>query len=713
MERIGAIGGSPTTFEVPRGSRAEGSAEGVVSGTTRTPDIENADGRNLRKLLEESGHLDWQDVADLGIQLAEALDDRHRQGLRPHRLIMPETVLRTRDGLGYFLAENSTVERLLHSEELIGSEEYRAPEEWRAPDKIDARADQFGLGVVLYEALAGNGKRPFDVVVRPPRGNEGISASYTPRHDLRTLAAGAPEELVRLIERATRLNPNNRFESCASLAASLKTVLNPPAAEWTTPVVPERRNRQRIGPVIILVSVLLAVGLVASKLLVNPPGHSEMEHARQDADRIQAPQFANTAWRQAEMYQPAEAYRQRAELYNSARNQAWSVRLAAVVDAARQAVELGATGEESFQRAETARAQAQQQWTADNLAEASQSLAVADAGFRNAIAARRTQWAGKIQKDLLGEVARLPRSAPTNIVETLRAQQASVQRVLEDAQASPDDLHGAEKAVEQVRQAVTAQVQVATTVASEHREAESSVAAAERLRRSVERLAELSPRTKNAYDQGADALAAARARLEKDPVRADDLAQTAVVALRKVELLAETELATQRKLALEAQRRLDQQRARSNANNGASSASSRSTNGDMDRDSTSTEATRAGAQTAVTGSATSAQTAARVDSAAPAPRPLEPMSATLAHGIQGWMSARCEEINRQADASNNSRARCENLTVLDRQILSKIQISYVLTTGTRSDVGWEWQRPELRRPVLDCSAGACRCVSGC
>ena len=63
------------------------------------------DGGTLRKLLEASGRLDWQDVADLGSQVAAALDDAHRHGVRAHRHVKPESIFRTRDGLQYRLGD--------------------------------------------------------------------------------------------------------------------------------------------------------------------------------------------------------------------------------------------------------------------------------------------------------------------------------------------------------------------------------------------------------------------------------------------------------------------------------------------------------------------------------------------------------------------------------------------------------------------------------
>jgi hypothetical protein len=681
---------------------------------------ERIEGRPLRKLLEESGHLDWQDVADLGIQLSEELEARHQRDGRAHRLVMPETIFRTRDGLGYRLADSDAAAGFRRGDLPVGSEEYRAPEEWRTPNAVDARADQFGLGVVLHEALAGNGKRPFDVVIRPPRSGDGVSAAYTPRHDLRVMAPDAPEGLIRVIEHATRLNPNNRYGSCAQLAAALRAVLEPPAAsEWAAPAEPPRRLFRRLALAVLVVALVAVAGYVASTLLVRAPGRDQMEHARQDAERAQAPQFASTLWRQAEMYQPSEANKQRRNLYTAARDAAWKARLASVVDAARQAVELGATGEESFQLAEVARTQAQQQWTAGELAEASQSLTVADAGFRNAVAARRTQWAGRIQQTLSGEVAKLPNgNKDTVAVDAVKRQQAVILRVLEDPQASSDELRHAEQSIGEVEAKVAVLVEKATAVAEARRNAETAVAAAERARRAVEKVAETSQRTRDAYDHGVEVLVAARAHVDDDAAHAALLAGEAALLLRKVDELAEVEVAAQHRAAADAQRRA---RARSG---GAVAANARvpADDGDSDDDDSRIGLPHSkpppAAVQARTGNMAGPDTAARPIAPPPVvaalpPKPQEPMSPALAQEIQSWMSGRCEDVNRELESTHNSRARCENLNVLDRQDIAQVKVSYVLTVGARKYDGWQWQAPEQRRPVLDCSGGHCRCVSGC
>lgn len=119
-------------------------------------------GTDLRTLLEREGPLTPERALPLVEQVAEALDAAHARGL-VHRDVKPGNVLVDSGGHCY-LCDFGLTKQLGESGattvagRLVGTLDYLAPEQIRQGE-VDGRADQYALGCVLYECLAG--KPPF------------------------------------------------------------------------------------------------------------------------------------------------------------------------------------------------------------------------------------------------------------------------------------------------------------------------------------------------------------------------------------------------------------------------------------------------------------------------------------------------------------------------------------------------------------------------
>src|SRR5262249_3058604 len=96
----------------------------------------------------------WQRVAALGIQVADALAYAHKQGIL-HRDIKPSNLLLDTQGTVWItdfgLAKVEDQRNLTHTGEIMGTLRYMPPEAFEG--KGDARADQYALGMTLYEFL--------------------------------------------------------------------------------------------------------------------------------------------------------------------------------------------------------------------------------------------------------------------------------------------------------------------------------------------------------------------------------------------------------------------------------------------------------------------------------------------------------------------------------------------------------------------------------
>src|SRR5918993_4187454 len=129
--------------------------------------MEYVDGETLGERLL-STRVALRDALDIAIQIADALDAAHAAGI-VHRDIKPANVMLRRDGLVKVLdfglaklvpavtgksARVDTQTPTSESGALIGTIDYMAPEQARGR-AVDARADIWSLGVVLFEMVAG------------------------------------------------------------------------------------------------------------------------------------------------------------------------------------------------------------------------------------------------------------------------------------------------------------------------------------------------------------------------------------------------------------------------------------------------------------------------------------------------------------------------------------------------------------------------------
>jgi len=173
--------------------------------------------------LPTRGAAPWQEVLARTRALAEVLGRVHAAGL-VHRDLKPENVfLRTGGGvalLDFGLArdrEGQDSLALTTAGQRLGTVHYMAPEQCQDAHQVDARADVYALGVILFELLTG--RPPF--VGEAAEVVQGHLALRPPR--LSSLAA-VPPEVEALVLRCLAKEPGSRFDEGAALARALGEV---------------------------------------------------------------------------------------------------------------------------------------------------------------------------------------------------------------------------------------------------------------------------------------------------------------------------------------------------------------------------------------------------------------------------------------------------------------------------------------------------------
>ena len=185
------------------------------------------------------------EAVDVGLQLARGLAAAHARGI-VHRDLKPENVFLARDGrvkiLDFGLAKlhdpgalvTETDETRGHTRHgvILGTVGYMAPEQSLGAE-VDARADVFAVGALMYEMLAGH--RAFQGVGPYERLNAVLTKEPP---EVSTINSDVPQVLSAIVHRCLAKSANDRFTSAADLTAALEAVarerqLPPPPSSWT------------------------------------------------------------------------------------------------------------------------------------------------------------------------------------------------------------------------------------------------------------------------------------------------------------------------------------------------------------------------------------------------------------------------------------------------------------------------------------------------
>ncbi|MEM7164742.1 MAG: protein kinase [Planctomycetota bacterium] len=221
-------------------------------------------------------------VASIGLQVADALDHAHRQGIL-HRDVKPSNILLDAQGHAWIsdfgLCKVEEAGDLTQSGDLVGTLRYMAPE--RLAGRTDARSDLYSLGVTLYELLT----------LEPPfRAHDRAELlhqvqEHRPRR-LRELDPNIPRDLETIIHRALARDPDARYSCAADLANDLRSFLEgrPITARQPTALylvwLAARRNR------VLSLTVAAALLVLISTTLFYVSGLQSALHQR-DASLLQ------------------------------------------------------------------------------------------------------------------------------------------------------------------------------------------------------------------------------------------------------------------------------------------------------------------------------------------------------------------------------------------------------------------------------------------
>ncbi len=193
--------------------------------------MELLQGRPLHAVLEAESRLSINDSIQVVLQVASALTRAHGRGivhrdLKPANLFMLDVEAKVFvKVLDFGIGKNQSGRQRLTGEfDVLGTPEYMAPEQalGRAAS-VDARGDQYSLGVILYEMLTG---------VVPHTGSDITEILLNVIHESplppSRMRPDIPTTLDEIVLRSLSKEPEDRFESIADFADELACFIESP-----------------------------------------------------------------------------------------------------------------------------------------------------------------------------------------------------------------------------------------------------------------------------------------------------------------------------------------------------------------------------------------------------------------------------------------------------------------------------------------------------
>jgi serine/threonine-protein kinase len=248
--------------------------------------MEYVPGEDLRRVLARTGPLPLRRAVNLMLQVCRGLAVAHRQGVI-HRDLKPSNLAVTPELGGYehcTLLDFGVAKTAAGAPDgdstrtgaMVGTLAYMPPEQIRGEKDLDARADLYALGAILYECLSG--QRAFDA-------DSQHALMYRILHErppsLARLLPDLPSAVDSFMTRALAADRIERFQSVEELASALEkllpleaervsvdadTLASEPGTHRAMLRSPARAQRRRaLGIALGLVAFVVAVALVAPR----------------------------------------------------------------------------------------------------------------------------------------------------------------------------------------------------------------------------------------------------------------------------------------------------------------------------------------------------------------------------------------------------------------------------------------------------------------
>ena len=185
--------------------------------------MEYVDGKTLKQVLKQRGHLSITEVVDIMLQLTDGLAHAHDAYII-HRDIKPQNIMILSNGMikitdfGVATALNST--QLTQTNSVMGTVHYLPPEQANGKGST-VRSDIYSMGIMMYELLTG---------LVPYKGESAVEIALKhlrePLPSVRKVDPTIPQSIENVMIKATTKNPKNRYTDAREMHEDIKTALD-------------------------------------------------------------------------------------------------------------------------------------------------------------------------------------------------------------------------------------------------------------------------------------------------------------------------------------------------------------------------------------------------------------------------------------------------------------------------------------------------------
>jgi serine/threonine protein kinase len=204
---------------------------GALSDGTAFVEMEPLDGEDLAVWLQRSGALPVEQAVEVMLQVCVAVAQAHALGI-VHRALEPANLFCVPHSDGQLSVKvldfgasmtrtatfsSSPLTGLANANSArIGTRLYASPEQWHGPKNVDARADIWAIGAILFELMTG---RP--VFQADSLAEAAFKTLTEPAPGVRTIRSAVPGELEAVLLKCLEKDRAKRYQNVGELASAL------------------------------------------------------------------------------------------------------------------------------------------------------------------------------------------------------------------------------------------------------------------------------------------------------------------------------------------------------------------------------------------------------------------------------------------------------------------------------------------------------------
>ncbi|PKM02676.1 MAG: serine/threonine protein kinase [Gammaproteobacteria bacterium HGW-Gammaproteobacteria-6] len=231
--------------------------------------MERVDGPSLDNFVRDQRSLPLRMILKMAVQIADALDYAHRQGI-VHQDIKLENIICTSESgnvkiMDFGIAKRRSDASWKPDEQgyIAGTPHYMSPEALRGVE-VDGRSDLYALGVMLYWLLAG--RTPYQATDVSDLFRQILNEPLPP---LLPQHPDAPEALLQVVRTLLQKDPRDRYQTGAELIEDLRQIDDVLATQEQTwegrRIVPIRVRWTVVMSLLVAVTVAIGLGVVHNR----------------------------------------------------------------------------------------------------------------------------------------------------------------------------------------------------------------------------------------------------------------------------------------------------------------------------------------------------------------------------------------------------------------------------------------------------------------